>query len=85
MQLSLGPDTTKLIEARLQRGHYRTAEEVILAALASLERDESYGDFAPGEMDALLAEAEAGGESLDGEQVFAELRRLRERYTGNGG
>ena len=85
MQISLGPDAEKLIEDRLRRGKYRNAEEVVLAALASLERDESFGDFAPGEMDALLAEAEAGGDSLDGEAVFAELRRLRERHVGNGG
>jgi hypothetical protein len=39
--------------------------------------DGSIEDFAPGEWDRLLAEGEAGGESLDGEQVLAELRELR--------
>jgi hypothetical protein len=41
--------------------------------------DQSVGDFIPGEWDRLLAEAESGGDSLDGEHVLAELREIRSR------
>lgn len=74
MNVTLGPEAQKLVEERLKRGGYDTAEAVILAGLASLKRDETYGDFAPGEWDELLAEAERSGEPLDAEQVFNEVR-----------
>ena len=46
---------------------------------------ESVDDFSPGEWDHLLAEAEAGADSLDGEQVLAELRELRSRAAEETG
>jgi Arc/MetJ-type ribon-helix-helix transcriptional regulator len=85
MNITLGPDAQRLVEERMKRGAYATAEDVLLAGLAALERDESAGDFADGEWEQLLAEGEAGGESLDGEQVLAELRELRLRSTSKAG
>jgi Arc/MetJ-type ribon-helix-helix transcriptional regulator len=76
MQLTLGPEAQRLIEERLKRGGYTTAEEVVLSGLASLQREEAFGDFAPGEWDELLAEAERSGEPIDAEEVFAEIRQL---------
>ena len=81
MTLTLGPDAQKLIAERMKRGGYASPEEVVLAALASLEREENYGDFAPGEMNALIAEGERSGEPLDWEQVLSELRDLRSGKT----
>lgn len=78
MNLSLPPQTQKLIEDRIRSGKYRTPEDVVAAAVAQLDQQEQMGDFAPGEWDQLLAEGEASGEPLDGEQVLTELRRLRE-------
>lgn len=85
MNVSLGPDAQRLVEERMKRGGYASPEDVLLAGLAALERDESAGDFAPGEWNELLAQGEAGGESLDGEQVLAELRELRSRSTSKAG
>jgi hypothetical protein len=51
----------------------------------SNEPHKSLEDFDPGEWDRLLAEAEAGGESLDGEQVLTELRDLRSRGVDERG
>ena len=76
MQLTLSPETEKLILQRMQSGGYRTAEEVLLAGLDALEQQQELGDFRPGEWEALLAEGEKGGESLDWEDVARELREL---------
>ena len=81
MNILLGPDAQKFIEERVNRGEYATPEEVVLAGLAALERDEACGEFGPGEFDALLAKGEQSGEALDGEQVLAELRELQFRHT----
>ena len=82
MNITLGPDAQKMVDERMKRGGYATPEQVVLAGLASLEREEHFGDFATGEWDRLLDEAEQGGESLDGEVVFAELRGLGREDRG---
>ena len=78
MNLALNRHTRKLIEDRVRSGDYATPEDVITAALRALQQHERL-EFAPGELDALIREGEAS-ESLDGEAVFAELRKLGETY-----
>ena len=78
MQLSLPAEIQREIEERVKSGKYRSAEEVVTAAVATLKQQESYGNFAAGELDTLLAEAQAaieGGDVVDGDAAFAELRR----------
>ena len=85
MTVSLPPHVERLIEERIRSGKYRTAEDVIAAAVSTLDQQEAFGDFVAGEMDALLDEGERSGQPLDGEQVLAELRELRERQSGDRG
>ena len=80
MQLSLPPEIQRLIEERVRSGRYQSPEDVVAAAVANLDQQESAGDFAPGELDELLAEGERSGPPLDGEQVLAELRELRQQH-----
>ena len=82
MDLTISPELRTLIEQRMRSGRYATAEDVVAAALRSLEQDERSGEFEAGELDQLLAEGEASGQPLDGEQVLAELRGLRQREQG---
>lgn len=77
MNLTLTPEIRKLVERNMERGGYATPEEAILAGMAALEQQMELGDFAPGEMDRLLAQGEASGEFLDGDKVLEELRELR--------
>ncbi len=77
MKLSLPPRIQKLIDERVESGRYKTPEDVVAAAMANLDQQESLGDFEPGEFEQLLDEGEQSGSPLDGEQVLAELRALR--------
>ena len=85
MNISLSPKVQKLIQQRMKRGGYATPDDVVLAALAILEQSERFGDFEPGELDALVAEGDTGGPTLDGDAVFAELRALRNRRREKAG
>jgi putative addiction module CopG family antidote len=82
MRFALSPEAERLIEERMKRGDYPTADDVVRAGLALLEQQAAEADFEPGEWDALIAEAEASGEPLDGVRVVAELRALRARHDG---
>lgn len=79
MTVSLSTRMQRFVEIKVQNGEYGSPDEVIEAGLAMLEQQERYGDFAPGELDRLLAEGEADierGDLYDGEQVFRELDEL---------
>jgi len=84
MQLNVSAKTQKLIKDRMKKGGYESSEAVVLAGLASLEQQESFGDFAPGELDELIAEGERSGEPLLAEEVFRELRELGKRKSKAG-
>lgn len=80
MSVILNDRTQRLIEEQLGRGGYATPDDVVQAALASLNQQQNLGGFAPGELDALLALGEADierGDLLDGDQALAERRHRR--------
>jgi putative addiction module CopG family antidote len=85
MTLSLPPHVLAFIDDRVKAGKYPSAEDVIVAAIASLEQQEQFGDFEPGELDRLIEEGENSGPPLDGEQVLTELRELRQRGQSKAG
>jgi antitoxin ParD1/3/4 len=85
MNLSLPPHVQQSIEDRVKSGRYRSREDVIAAAVASLEQQEQFGDFEAGEMDRLIEEGLNSGPPLKGEQVFAELREMRRRDQSKAG
>ncbi|MGH9550696.1 MAG: ribbon-helix-helix domain-containing protein [Terriglobales bacterium] len=81
MNLSLDPEVQKLIDERVKSGRYGSAEDVIAAALLTLDQQERVGDFGPGELDALLAEGEQSIEkegTLDGDEAFRKRRARRD-------
>jgi hypothetical protein len=80
----LNAGTRKLIESRMKRGGYATPDDVVVAALASLEQNERFGDFASGELDKLLAEGEGGG-FVDGAKALEARRRRRARNRSGPG
>jgi putative addiction module CopG family antidote len=75
----LSPRMQRFVQEKVSTGSYASSDQVIEAALASLEQQEKAGDFAPGELDELCAVGEADierGEVFDGEQTFDELEKL---------
>lgn len=83
MAVALSTETQRLIEERVKRGGYASADELVQAGLASLEQREAIGEFKPGEMDSLLEDGERSGPPVDGEQALAELAAMRARYGGS--
>lgn len=79
MSLAITAELQKLIEQRVKSGRYATPEDVVAAALYSLDQREKFGEFDDGELDRLMSEGENSGGPLDGEKVLAELRDLRSR------
>lgn len=74
----LSPQVEKLIEETVKQGRFASPDEVVRAGIALLQQNPLPADFLPGEMDDLLAEGERSGPSLDGEEVLADLRAIRE-------
>ncbi|HYV36201.1 MAG TPA: type II toxin-antitoxin system ParD family antitoxin [Gemmataceae bacterium] len=73
MNLLLTPDLQKLINERVTSGKYATAEDVVAAAIMSLDQQEQFGDFETGELDSLLADGEQSIQrdgTLDGDEAF---------------
>ena len=78
MQVILKGESERLVRGWLEAGRYATAEDAVLAAISTLEDQFRFDDFAPGELNALIAEADAEierGEVVDGPTFFAELLR----------
>jgi antitoxin ParD1/3/4 len=87
MNLSLSEDVQKLIDQRVRSGQYATPEDVVPAALNTLEQQEQFGDFPPEDLDALLAEGERSIEqegTLDGDEAFRRRRERRARQESDG-
>ena len=87
MNLSLSSSVQKLIEERVKSGKYATPEDVVAAAILTLEQQEQFGDFEPGELDGLLAEGEQSIEregTLDGDKAFRMRAKRRARYPNKG-
>lgn len=83
MAYTLSNDIERLISIRLASGKYASYEAVLQAALHALAQDEQRGQFEAHEWDRLLTEGETGGESLDGDAVFDEIRQLRDQHPGS--
>src|SRR3954451_23162368 len=51
LEFSLPAKFRKLIEDRVRTGKYATAEDVVKAALTTLDQNDRFGEVAPGELD----------------------------------
>jgi putative addiction module CopG family antidote len=79
MSVELKPNLQRFVYEQVRAGRYDSPEEVIEAGLTALQQQDREAEFAPGELDALIAEGVAEldrGESYDGEAVFRELDEL---------
>lgn len=79
VNISLTPELDTFLQSRVKSGRYQTTSEVVREALRLLERQETEREQAFQHLKTKLergaAEAERG-ELLDGDEVFAELRKL---------
>ncbi len=88
MTITLKPELEQVIEDQLKTGRYQSADEVLEAALGRLIQADQGDDFAPGELEELLAVAEADverGDVSDGEAVFERMRQKGEEFRRSSG
>jgi len=88
MNIFFSASTQKLLKKRMKQGGYRNPDDAVRAGLVYLEQVEHQDDFAPGELDKLLAVADAEierGEVLDGEEAFRARRRRRAQRAKKAG
>jgi Arc/MetJ-type ribon-helix-helix transcriptional regulator len=76
MNVTLSPQTQKLLEERMKEGDYASPDDIIRVALETLE-GEAIEDLDPQTLEAIdRAEAQAErGEGISIDQARAELRR----------
>jgi putative addiction module CopG family antidote len=83
MNITLKPELEQYVADQVKAGHYGSVEDVVAAAVTSFMQDQQRAEFAPGELDQLLAEAEAEfarGEGIDADEVFAEIRQMSAEF-----
>jgi Arc/MetJ-type ribon-helix-helix transcriptional regulator len=88
MKLELPSRIQKSIQQRVKSGKYRRPEDVVAAAIVSLDQQDAIGDFTVGELDRLLKAGErdiASGDVIDADRAFAELRRVAARKQKKAG
>jgi len=79
-------DLQELIDEQIRSGQYATPEDVIHAGLLALKQHESFGDFAQGELETLIAEGEQSvidSGTLDAEEAYRSRRAHRGRPERN--
>lgn len=76
MNVVLKPELQKFVDEQVTTGRYPSAEDVVAAAVTRFMQDERLGEFAPGELDALLAEGEADLQRGD----FVTMDEVREHF-----
>ncbi|MBI5763609.1 MAG: hypothetical protein HZA51_08815 [Planctomycetes bacterium] len=82
MTLTLSRRTQRLIEKKVRDGQYDCPEDVVSAAIGSLIAQEDFGEFRPGELDALLEEGERSirkSGTLDGDAAFRHRKAGRSK------
>ena len=90
MKVALKPEDERYIREQVGAGRYASAEDALAAAVAQLRQADRAGDFAPGELDALIREAEAefgrgeGYTMAEMREHFAQRGRQRRRAGGRG-
>jgi len=81
MKLLLPAKFQKLIDDRVRSGKYATAEDVVKAALTTLDQNDRFGEFAPGELDRLIEEGEQSLKRDGPIPADVVFKRLRQRST----
>lgn len=90
MNVSLGEKWEHFVEAKVKSGDYQTASEVLRDGLRLLEKEELLKRISVAslpELEAKLLEAAKSldsGRAVDGEQVFARLRKRIKARRQNG-
>ncbi len=74
MPVSLKPELEKLVQEKVRAGLFRSVDELVNAAVEQVVAED---DFAPGELESMLAVGEAQareGRFVDGDEAFQRIQ-----------
>jgi putative addiction module CopG family antidote len=83
MVLSLPAEMQSFVQSKVDSGEFADADEVMRAALSLLMIQSRDGDFAPGEIDALLDEADESIErdgTVPADEFFREMDEVAKEF-----
>ncbi|WP_137131208.1 hypothetical protein [Rhizobium sp. FY34] len=83
IRIELSQDMSDIVESALETGDFKSADEVVSAALNAFQVHRLLANFAPGELDALIQEGLDSGEPIDGDQAFRDIELDLERYIAS--
>jgi Arc/MetJ-type ribon-helix-helix transcriptional regulator len=81
MELALAADVKQIIDDCVSSGEFKSPEDVVSAAIHHLQINKTCADFAPGELNRLIAEGEHSGAPVPFEEVRAKLKALRDAHS----
>lgn len=87
MTIHLDDETQALVEKDVERGLYRSADEFVARAIHMLHEQEEWLAEHHGEIAAKIEQGYAqaeGGELVDGEEAFQQLRQRHDRRRTQG-
>jgi putative addiction module CopG family antidote len=83
IRIELSQDMSDIVESALETGDFKSADEVVLAALNAFQVQRLLANFEPGELDALIQEGLDSGEPIDADQAFRDIELDLERYIAS--
>lgn len=83
IRIELSQDMSDIVESALETGDFKSADEVVSAALNAFQVQRLLANFAPGELDALIQEGLDSGEPIDAAQAFRDIELDLERYIAS--
>ncbi|MBO3760585.1 type II toxin-antitoxin system ParD family antitoxin [Ciceribacter sp. L1K22] len=83
IRVTLSDDMRDIVEDAMSSGDFKSAEDVVSAALTQWQAERLLANFTPEELDALIQEGLDSGDPIDGEEAFRRIRAQFEREFGD--
>ncbi|MDB5523258.1 MAG: type toxin-antitoxin system ParD family antitoxin [Rhizobium sp.] len=83
LSIELPPEVSEIVEEAVASGEFASVSEMVSSALVDWKASRLIHGYTVEELRALVDEAEASGEPIDGKQAFREVREELEAYIAS--
>ncbi|MBR0555356.1 type II toxin-antitoxin system ParD family antitoxin [Ciceribacter sp. L1K23] len=83
IRVALSDEMRDIVEDALSSGDFKSAEDVVSAALTQWQAERLLANFTPEELDVLIQEGLDSGDPIDGEEAFRRIEEDLERYIAS--